>query len=486
MKGSSLTAEVLPALLVGTARRRPDYGRVFGGAASALDGKADLKAAALLAQALRLARPAAPAAFVVEPPAAGTRRVIPEDLREPFVRLFGADRFALPPEHDLAQGMARLLDRLGLTPHPFDFHRLEAFLRAHSDRLGVDVLDWLERGAAAEDRRSYFDLAVLTDDNWTEATPARRERHLRERRRADPAAARAMVEAVFANEGADLRLRLLDALRIGLGPDDRPFLEGLAKDRAPKVRELAAHYLARLPGPDGVPPAAVQALARIGKETSGFFRKKAVIKLELPATVAKDRWIDWVAGEFAGIRIEPWLSGLGMTASEAVAAAGGDAQLLAAITLMAVQSRRFDVVSELSGTSVPLVLLAAGGFRRGQDLMDDEALALVEALLRPDSDLKASAFTGVLQQIWALTAAPVSTRAFDLLVAEADRRRPESDGRDFLATLGLLALIAPVSRRQAVRDLDARAGEVGVGNGGAAVLAWLDLTDSLERVRTHE
>ena len=78
-------------------------------------------------------------------------------------------------------------------------------------------------------------LAVITDDNWTEATPARRERYINERRRADPATARALVEAVWASETADMRLRLLGPLSVRLGPDDRAFLEGLAKDRAPKV-----------------------------------------------------------------------------------------------------------------------------------------------------------------------------------------------------------------------------------------------------------
>ncbi len=40
------------------------------------------------------------------------------------------------PPGPLAAGMALALERLFMAPHPYDFHRLEPFLRAHAERLG--------------------------------------------------------------------------------------------------------------------------------------------------------------------------------------------------------------------------------------------------------------------------------------------------------------------------------------------------------------
>lgn len=477
-----LKSEVLSAFLVGMARYRPDYQRVVGNELPANDAKVDLKAAALLAQALRLERPAMPAEFALETALSGRRKIMPDELREPFIRMFGTDKFALPPQGNLAFGMALALERWFLAPHPYDFHRIEGFLRVHADRLGADVLAWLDRDKASEEQQRYFDLAVLTDDTWTEATPVRRERYISERRRTDPAAARALVEATWANETADIRLSLLGGLRVRLGSEDRAFLESLAKDRAPKVRDLAAALLSKLPGMDGISPAQEKMLGRISKGTAGIFRKRPVLKLELPATVPNSDVLNWVIADFSDIAIEICLDRLGMSDNEVITAAAEDEGLTAAMTLMAVQSRRFDIVTELAGrSSIPCALLACGAFNTQQNFSCQEAIALCEALFRPGAKLDVRAFKGAVTQLHALTQTTIPSSSFDIIVKEVEMHCLTGDAAETGTILTQLALLAPTARRDTLRSLAQRHGD-----GGSPVIAWLDLLDNLEKASTHE
>ncbi|GAB3625140.1 hypothetical protein GCM10027418_32270 [Mariniluteicoccus endophyticus] len=77
------------------------------------------------------------------------------------------------------------------------------------------------------------------DEVWELGTLARRAAWLECRRADDPAAARAALEAVWPKENAEGRVRLLRALRTGLGPDDFPFLEACLDDRSKVVSETA-------------------------------------------------------------------------------------------------------------------------------------------------------------------------------------------------------------------------------------------------------
>ena len=199
-----------------------------------------------------------------------SRLSIPEPLRPLLVRLFGN---AQPPQPDLALGIARALEALRLQPHPFDFHRMEGFLRAHAERLGPDVSAWVERDKPDGERRGYFDGKVLDDNNWHEAPPARLQRYVIERRRQDADAGRALVEAVWSNQGADRRFMLLQALRPALLSADSSFLHGLSTDRSPSVRELAERYLSRLPGAAGHHPALSSVIERIVRTETGILRK---------------------------------------------------------------------------------------------------------------------------------------------------------------------------------------------------------------------
>jgi hypothetical protein len=66
-------------------------------------------------------------------------------------------------------------------------------------------------------------------------------------RRIDPAGARERLETRFSSDRPEVRLRLLDALEIGLSRDDEPFLERVLDLGGPPVRRRAMELLAMLP-----------------------------------------------------------------------------------------------------------------------------------------------------------------------------------------------------------------------------------------------
>jgi hypothetical protein len=86
------------------------------------------------------------------------------------------------------------------------------------------------------------------EERWRTAPRAVRMHVLRTLRRADPGAARELLAATFAQDGAGDREAFLALLADGLGAADEPFLESTLDDRAHGVREQAAALLARLPG----------------------------------------------------------------------------------------------------------------------------------------------------------------------------------------------------------------------------------------------
>jgi len=138
----------------------------------------------------------------------------------------------------------RFLAARGWTAHPGDW------MPAADDEEAPDVYapwrDWAAIAASAvPTRRRAGDR--ITAENWEDYWPAERKVALTELRQRDPAAARAVLEVKLANENADMRLRLLGLLAVGLSDNDVPFLESLvASDRAPKVKTLASSLLARL------------------------------------------------------------------------------------------------------------------------------------------------------------------------------------------------------------------------------------------------
>ena len=82
---------------------------------------------------------------------------------------------------------------------------------------------------------------------WQEGSAGQRVEILRRLRAVDPAQGRTWIEEVWKQEKAEMRNDLLNALEIGLAADDEPLLEKALDDRAPSVRQTAAHLLTILP-----------------------------------------------------------------------------------------------------------------------------------------------------------------------------------------------------------------------------------------------
>ena len=158
MSRFAIRADVLPALLMGMSRQRIDFARSFDGAISPDDAKASLKALALAGQALRFKRPAPPSHYAAVEARSQSRQRLPETLRQGLVRLFGDGKSAVAPQDDIALAMALALERRRLQPHPFDFPRMDGFLRAHAERLGPEARAWVDRDRPEGEKQGYFDI----------------------------------------------------------------------------------------------------------------------------------------------------------------------------------------------------------------------------------------------------------------------------------------------------------------------------------------
>jgi hypothetical protein len=379
--------------------------------------------------------------------------------------------------------MALALERHRLQPHPFDFPRMDGFLRAHAERLGPGACAWVDRDKSGDAKRGYFDMELLDDGNWHEATPARCQRYIEDRRRQDADAGRALVEAVWPNEGADLRFKLLQALRPGLCPADKPFLEGLAKDRAPRVRELAERYLSRLPGAAGQNPALTAVMERIVRGEIGFLRKRLTLSLELPATVREDNWQGWVTQLFEDVELKELADAFGLSSAEMIAAAAHYSYLSTAVAIMAF--RQGDTrIARCAYEAVPEVSswLECQLFQSMEGLEPNARQELAEFLIH--KSIHGGSIAGVaLAQARRSLEGPLSDGLMeDILRAPAWSQwsaAPEGHRHSVFAPL---AALCPPAKRPALRAALAQVEASHV----MPVLQFLDILDSLEKVSSHE
>lgn len=483
MNPADLAARLLPGLVVGTARQQPDFAGPTGGVIEAGDPKAGLKALALTAQALRFARTAAPTTFAAGPVVPRSRTIVPEALRPAIVRLLGDGKGALSANDDLALAVAIALERHRLQPHPFDFHRMEAFLRAHAERLGPEVCLWVDRDKSVEEKRGFLDPSVLDDADWHEATPARRQRFIEDRRRSDPERARALVEAVWAKEGADLRFRLLQALRTGLSPADQPFLEALAKDRAPRVRERAARYLGLLPGSGHENPALRHLVGRIVRGHAGLLRRRPTLRLDIPATVSNHGWRDWLAEAFAEVETAELSAILALSPAEMLAAAEGDRPLATLLALLAVREgdvaqaeRALDALHDFGPTTDHALFAAL-------DVTPEAARQKIAEILLRRAVRAAEPIGLALATVFRLTGSPLATElAARILDTPEWGTLAPSPSHHVLAGIQALAALTPPALRPRLRAALAAVDLEHV----MPVFAALDILDHLEEVPAHD
>ena len=296
MNAKTLKAQALPSLLAGTSRQPMSFAAGLEDLARGDAANTALNALSLTAQALRFERPLPPASFNAEPDIQDHRPLLPDAMRRTLIRLLKDKRTT----DDLELALAWAFGRCKVRPHPFDLPRIDAFVRAHTEHLGLTAQCWAEqRDETIAQPQSYFDADDLDDTTWSKAPLAQRARFIADSRKNNAAAARTLVESVWTQENADARVRLLMALEAGLNIDDRPFLEALAKDRAPRVRSLAQRFLARICGGGVENPALKACLERIHRSTAGLLKKRPALALELPATVKEHEVKTWIRNTFA-------------------------------------------------------------------------------------------------------------------------------------------------------------------------------------------
>lgn len=249
------------------ARAAPEPWRAAIG--DATGAEAELRLLALAGQARRLALRPAPREADPRPPLPRLALpVLPDPLRPRFREAM--DAMAARSHRRLALDM---LQTRGLAAHPLDW------MPAPSEDVPALYRPWLDwvGGAATVEH--------LTADTWDDVTRAPRRILLRDLRRTDPAAARALLVEKLASRPAEERAELLAVMETGLSEEDAAFLEGLDGDRSGRVRQEARRLLARLGRLAGAVDAeAVRAV--IATAQAGLLRRRTVFR---PARKAKNR-----------------------------------------------------------------------------------------------------------------------------------------------------------------------------------------------------
>jgi len=345
---------LMRSFLLGTARHPVPAWGALKNLVAARGPPSELTALALLGQRLRFRRPRPLPERSGTSPIADPRKIVPDEARALMRRLVDTKHGSASDVAAIA--LADICNRRRLRPHPFDLPRMGAFANAHGDCLGAYAAAWASRGEKTEERPSnYFDADAIDATNWTSARPAARVGFIAAMRAREPDRARTLVEASFAADPAPVRARLLDALAPGLSAADTAFLESLAKDRAPSVREGAQRLLDRILGTASAQGRLRDLLSRTKISTSGLLRRRKVLALELPANLqqtphpasAITAARRWAVDSHAGLGLDAMAAAFELSCADMVAAASGDAPLLALFARQASLERRFDVLAAI-------------------------------------------------------------------------------------------------------------------------------------------
>jgi hypothetical protein len=481
VNAKTLKMQALPALLAGTGRHPLSFATGLAELSCGDAADAALNVLSLTAQALRFERPLPPERFNAEAEIQDDRPILPDPVRRALIRLLKDKRIA----DDLQLALAWAFARCRVRPHPFDLPRMDGFVRAHAEHLGLTAQHWAaQRDDNIAAPQNYFDADALDETTWSKAPLAQRARFIVDRRKEDAPMARALVEATWAQENADARVRLVMALETGLNASDQPFLEGLMKDRAPRVRSLAQRFLARISGSSAEHPALKACLERIRRSTAGLLKKRTTLALELPATVKEHEAKGWIRKTFVEVSCDELARAFAMTETAMIEAAEKDESLLLALALMATEDRRLDLLEQIAGGRLKDAweqLSLCGVLDLG--LMPvEERLRWAEILIRPYAakpPASYSAWSWLHRSLEGpapeLLMEPVlrSSRWLDELL-EAKKAGPE--------WMELLASVCPASLRDRLRTrlmpLDAPL--------NLTALPLLDILDSLEKVGHHE
>ena len=250
--------DLAEALTLATARRAAGGG---GNGGNGGNGGEDLEgslldAAAALSLYVRAGR--LPAAGLTPAPATGAAPADADDLPEvppaavrSLARMYsnGTAELLLPEWLRLAAARGLRIPPLAL-PAALDAGRRSPELRA----LIPPVLGGRGRWLAAQNPEwGYAVGATEADDagvarRWETGTLQERSALLARLRQSDPARARELLAATWAQEPPKERAAFIETLAEGLSDADEPFLEAALDDKRKDVRRPAAELLARLPG----------------------------------------------------------------------------------------------------------------------------------------------------------------------------------------------------------------------------------------------
>jgi len=399
------------------------------------------------------------------------RAIVPETARPLLLSLLCGKSGDVTDAVALA--IADAMERQRLRLHPFDLPRLEDFVKAHADQLGASAVAWTQRHATATTPDTYSFVETIDETNWMHGRPAQRAAFIRGLRATDAAHARALVEGVFASEQAPVRLVLVKALSENLSLADQPFLEGLAKDRAPTVREAAEGLLARLPGSPQAAKLLQECLSRIKRVSAGGLRRRTALQLEYPATVKEWQREAWGISTFGTIALDDFAKGLGLSIDEVAEATSYDPILSTVLAVQTSQSRRYDLLARLVREGLVHAWVA---MVQADDIDILDPAAWSAAAIQPDLWRE---IPGAVMRLYAKLRAPLPAPTAEQLLASkawldllglAEQNMPDPLMFSTIATLVPQALrdalrkqLAPLSA-----DLNARA------------LAALSLLDIIE------
>jgi hypothetical protein len=164
-----------------------------------------------------------------------------------------ASRSEALPEYLVAAAKTGCRAPAELLPPLFDFARGSIAVRADLMKLAGPRGTWL---AKQNQQWSTFTRYAAAPDPeaWLSDKPHERIGYLTWFRGKDPASARELVEQAWTQSGvsagglsAETRAAYVEALAVGLSPEDEPFLESALDDKSRQVRAEAVRLLATLP-----------------------------------------------------------------------------------------------------------------------------------------------------------------------------------------------------------------------------------------------
>lgn len=218
---------------------------------------------------------------------------LPHEARRLLRRLIGPGDSSV--DDPVSAAVPHAVRRAGWRLHPFDFAHLEGYLVRHAQHFGHDERQWLSRvrpqKLQVED--NYWD-GPLTEEFLPNASKGQKISYLTQLRGSDPSRARELISRLILREDADTRGRMLRVLSMHLSVDDRDFLQGFDKDRAPSVKQVAQALLARLPGSENEAYLAKLIQDYIVIKTEGLLKRSKVLVYQGPTTASGEpehqRW----------------------------------------------------------------------------------------------------------------------------------------------------------------------------------------------------